>query len=180
MLQLKNTDVRYGAVGIFFHWVMALLIIGMLALGLYMTSLPVGTQKFRLYGLHKEFGVMILGLVVLRISWWLFNKVPQLPYDMPLWQKLAAHGAHFALYMLMVFMPITGWLMSSASGFPVSFFGLFVMPDLIVPNEYLRVLMAQTHEWLGYAFIAVICVHVLAALQHHFIIKDDILKRILP
>ena len=174
---LKNTNERFGAVAILFHWVMAILIIGLLALGLYMVRLPISFQKLKLYGWHKEFGLLVLALVIVRLSWRIMNKTPKL--NLPLWEKVAAKTVHWAFYIFMFAMPLTGWLMSSASGIPVSFFGLFTMPDLISANNANRVLLDQIHEWLGYALIATVCGHAAAALKHHFIDKDDILKRMI-
>lgn len=179
-MPFKNTENQYGNVAIGLHWIIAAIVISLLILGLYMTGLPIGLQKLKLYGWHKEFGILVLLLGIIRIAWRLSNKTPYLPTHLPAWQKLAAHGAHFALYFLMLVMPLTGWMMSSASGLPVSFFGLFILPDLVEPNEQLRFLLVNLHQWLGYGFIAVICLHTGAALQHHFIYKDTILRRILP
>jgi cytochrome b561 len=179
-MQLKNTTIRYGAINISLHWLMALIIIGMLILGLYMTGVPKSLWKLKLYGWHKEFGILILMLAALRIAWRLSNIVPLLPGPMPQWQKLAARSVHFAFYIFMLAMPLTGWMMSSAAGVPVSFFGLFIMPDLVAPNKELREILAQTHTWLAYGLIAAICAHVGAALQHEFWYKDGILRRMLP
>lgn len=171
----KNTEERYGIVAIIFHWIMAILIIGMISLGLYMADLPNGPVKIKLFGLHKEFGMLILMLVTLRIIWRLQNQTPRL--SIPRWQKWAAHGTHFILYTLMIAMPITGWLVTSAAGFQVSFFGMFLVPNLIPADEAQMKLFAEIHEWLAYGLIAVLCLHVAAALKHHFIDKDNILIR---
>lgn len=179
-MQLTNTSTRYGWVIIFLHWLMAILIIGMLALGLYMVGLPNNLQKLKLYGWHKEFGLLVLMLATFRIGWRFANVTPVLPYDMPNIQKFLAHSVHWALYILMFAMPLTGWLLTSAAGLAPSFFGLFVLPVLVAPNQELMQLFALIHTWLGYAFIGLICAHAGAALQHHFINKDDILRRILP
>lgn len=178
-MRILNTENNYGIINILLHWLMALLIIGMLCLGLYMTGLVASPQKFKLYGWHKEVGTLILMLVILRVIWRIANIMPSLPTHLPYWQILAARVSHFALYFFMFALPITGWLMSSAAGFPVSFFGLFVLPDLIAPHEHLKHLLAEAHKWLAYGLITVICIHVLAALKHHFIDKDNILRRML-
>jgi cytochrome b561 len=177
--QIRNTQLRYGSIAILLHWLMAMLIFTMLGLGLYMTSLTFSLEKLKLYGWHKQLGILILMLVTLRIIWRLANINPGLPLEMPQWQKLAARGAHLAFYGFMVVMPITGWFISSAAGLPVSFFGLFVLPSLIPPDENLRALLSEIHKWLAYALIATICAHVAAALQHHFINKDDTLRKML-
>jgi cytochrome b561 len=179
-MTIRNTEARYGIIAITLHWVMAVIIIGMLSLGLYMVRLPISGEKLKLYGWHKEFGILVLALVTVRISWRLGNKIPVLPNALPHWQKYAARLAHYAFYFFMIAMPITGWMMSSASGLPVSFFGLWVLPNLIAVNEANRILLAEIHEWLAYGLIATLCVHIVASLQHHFIYKDDILRRMLP
>ncbi len=179
-MDFRNSAQRYGVIAQSFHWVMALLIIGMLALGLYMVGLPINALKLKLYGWHKALGVLILMLVFLRLLWRFTNRVPPLPSTLPVWQRFAAHSVHVALYLFMFALPVSGWMLSSASGLPVSFFGLFVLPDLVLPSEYWRATFGLIHKWLGYALIAAICAHVGAALQHHFINKDDILRRMLP
>lgn len=180
MLPIKNTKEHYGLMAILLHWLMALLIIGLLILGLYMVSLPIGLQKLKLYGWHKEFGVLVLGLVIIRITWRYTNITPLLTPYLPLWEVIAARCTHWIFYFLMLALPLTGWFMSSAAGLPVSFFGLFVLPSPVAANETLRILLQEVHEWLGYAIIAFICLHVAAALKHHFINKDDIMRRIFP
>lgn len=179
-MQWRNTDARYGAVSKLFHWVMALGIIGMLGVGLYMTDLPMSPDKFEIYGLHKAIGAVILFLAVLRVLWRFTAHVPALPSDMPRWQVWGAHLSHLALYGFLFAMPVTGWLMSSAAGFPVSVFGLFTLPNLVAPNDELRVLFATAHEWLAFGLMALIAAHLGAALEHHFLRRDNILRRMLP
>jgi cytochrome b561 len=179
-MYFKNTTQRYGIIAQLFHWIMALLLIGLLVIGLYMVGLPIGLKKLKLYGLHKEFGILILMLVMLRLLWRATNINPPLPISMPSWQKFAAISVHILFYILMFSLPITGWMLTSASGLPVSFFGLFVLPDLVLPNEHLRAILVEVHHWLAYGLIAALCGHVGAALQHHFIDKDDIFRRMLP
>ncbi len=176
---IKNTVTQYGIVNKFLHWLMALIIIGMVILGLYMNDLPISEEKLRLYGIHKEFGLLVLFLAMFRIIWRIGNIVPLLPNTIPSWQKFAAHAVHWALYGFMFAMPITGWMMTSAAGLPPSFFGLFDMPSLVSPNLDLLHLLIQVHTWLAYGLIVTFCGHVGAALKHHFINKDDVLRRML-
>lgn len=177
-MQITNTPNRYGIVIIFLHWLMAIIMIGLVILGLYMTGLPVSLEKLKLYGWHKEYGTLILFLAMFRIVWRIGNITPLLPAIMPLWEKLAAHAVHWAFYFFMFALPITGWLLSSAAGLSPSFFGLFTLPNLIAPDQYLLHLFTVIHKWLAYALIATFFAHVGAALKHHFINKDDILRRI--
>lgn len=177
-MQIKNTQNRFGIVTILLHWLMAILIIVLLALGLYMTRIPISALKLKLYGWHKELGMMVLMLAAIRITWRLNNINPSLA-ALPRWEILVARAMHWAFYGFMFALPISGWLMTSASGLPVSFFGLFLMPDLISPNEHWRLLLVDIHKWLAYALILAFCGHTAAALKHHFIDKDDILRRML-
>jgi cytochrome b561 len=94
-----------------------------------------------------------------------------------MWEKLAARSAHLLFYGFMIVMPLTGWLMSSAAGLQVSFFGLFLLPNLIGPDPSVMHLLKEVHQWLGYSLIALIGLHSAAALKHHFINKDDVLRR---
>lgn len=174
-MQLKNTKNHFGLIAIILHWLMAFIIIGLLAIGLYMVDLPNSLQKLKLYGWHKEFGFLVLMLAVARLVWRLSNVTPVL--TMPRWEVFAARAVHWIFYLLMIAMPITGWLVTSAAGFPISFFGLFIIPTLIQPDPHLLDLFAEVHEILAYTLIAFICGHVLAALKHQFIDKDDILIR---
>ena len=174
---IKNTQTRFGLVAILLHWTMALLMIGMLILGLYMVDLPISLEKLNLYGWHKEIGLLVLALVLFRLYWRLINTLPRL--DIPLWEIIAARLMHWTFYVFMFAMPLTGWLLTSAAGLPVSFFGLFTLPNLVAPSEDLRILFTNIHYWLSFALIAAIAMHSAAALKHHFINKDDVLKRMI-
>jgi cytochrome b561 len=176
-MNLKNSEQHFGVVAVVFHWLLAVFIIGLLAVGLYMISLPLGSLKLKLYGWHKGFGILVLTLVCLRILWRFYNINPLL--SLPSLEKFAARFVHWLLYLLMLAMPLSGWAMSSAAGFDPSFFGLFTLPSLVSPNEELRELFALIHEYLAYSLIAVILLHSFAALKHHFYDRDDILTRML-
>ena len=183
MTPIENTEDRYGAIAILFHWSMALLVIGLAALGLYMVTLPdVGfnTKKVTLVLYHKEFGVLVLVLVVTRLAWRLTHTLPRLVEHLPDWQKIAARFVHLSFYALLFALPMTGCLMSSAAGIPVSFFGLFMLPDFVHRDYDLFQRYAAIHQWLGYVLILFIFVHAGAALRHHFVFKDDTLRRMLP
>jgi cytochrome b561 len=176
-MRIMNSNNRYGIVAIALHWLMAILIIGLLILGLYMVSLPISHQKLKLYGWHKEYGFLALLLVTLRFIWRAINITPQL--NLPWLEKIAARSVHALFYILLFAMPLTGLLITSAAGLPASFFGLFLIPTLIQPNEEWRILFQTWHQWIGYLLIAMIILHASAALKHHFINKDTILKRML-
>ncbi|NRO99437.1 cytochrome b [Paraburkholderia sp. NMBU_R16] len=183
MIPIENTEDRFGAVAILFHWSMAVLIIGLLALGFYMVRLPdagFDTKKIMLILYHKEIGLSVLVLLAVRLAWRLTQILPQLVDHLPDWQKIAARFVHLSFYALMFALPVTGWLMSSAAAIPVSFFGLFTLPDLLSRDDDSFRRLIDIHKWLGYAFIVFICVHMGAALMHHFVLKDDTLRRMLP
>lgn len=176
-MRLKNTNRNFGLVTIFLHWLMAFLIIGLLGLGLYMVSLPISLNKVKLYGWHKEYGFLLLSLAIIRLGWRLSNTTPEL--SLPILEKIAARVVHWSFYACMFALPISGWLVTSSAGLPASFFGLFLIPNLIQPNESLRPLFQLAHQYLGYALIVLIILHTSAALKHHFINNDDILKRMM-
>jgi cytochrome b561 len=183
MTPIENTEDRYGAVAILLHWLMAFLVIGLLALGIYMVTLPdVGfnTKKITLIIYHKELGLLVLVLLAVRLGWRLTNVLPQLVEHLPDWQKIAARFVHLSFYALMFVLPMTGWLMSSAAGIPVSLFGLFTLPDFLPRDEQLFQRLIDVHKWLAYVLVLVIVVHVGAALRHHFVFKDDTLRKMLP
>lgn len=177
---LRNTESSYGFVSKFFHWTIFTLIVFMFGLGWYMTGLELSPRKLDIYFFHKSLGILILTLVFLRLLWRVINISPLLPETTPIYQKLAAHGAHWLLYLLMLAIPVSGWLMSSAKGFPVKVFGTFTLPDLIKPDNELGNKLAGLHEILGIVFLVILGLHIGAALYHHFILKDDILTRMLP
>jgi cytochrome b561 len=183
MRPIENTEDHFGFIAIVLHWSMALMVIGLAGLGLYMVTLPdVGfdTTKIILILYHKQFGILVLVLVAARLAWRVTNLLPQLVAHLPDWQKLAARFVHLSFYALMFALPITGWLMSSAASIPVSFFGLFTLPDFVPRDEYLFRQLIDIHKWLGYMLIVFIFVHAGAALRHHFLLKDDTLLRMLP
>lgn len=171
---------RYTATAIGLHWLMAILIFGMFGVGLYMTGLPLSPTKLQIYSWHKWAGVTAFLLVLLRIVWRITHRPPPLPAAMPRWQQLAAHGGHALLYLLMVAIPLTGWLMSSAKGFQTVYFGVLPIPDLLAKDKELGDLLRDVHATLNFLMIAIVAGHVGAALKHHFIDRDDILTRMSP
>jgi len=162
------------------HWLMAILFFGLLALGFYMHDLPLSPDKLKLYSWHKWAGVTVFLLVWLRLFWRVTHRPPALPESMPKLMQFAAHAGHLALYLLMIAIPLSGWLMSSAKGFQTVWFGVLPIPDLLGKDKELGALLAEVHEALNLLFVLVILGHVGAALKHHFIDKDDILTRMLP
>lgn len=174
----KNTGNRFGLIAIFLHWLMAVMMLGLVGLGLYMTRIPVSVQKLKFYGWHKEWGMLVLMLVIVRLAWRLRNQLPSLE-NLPRWEEIAARTVHWLFYFFMFSLPLTGWLITSSANLPVSVFGWFVLPNLIMPSEHNRIIFTEIHMWLSYALIVVFCMHTSAALKHYFINKDKILQRML-
>ncbi len=184
---IRNTTKSYGSLAIAFHWIMALLILFMLGLGLYMHELDITQQRtFELYQLHKSFGFVALTLVVLRLVWRLANPVPDLEPGMKPWERTVAKLAHAALYILMFVLPLSGWLMVSASpwNIPTVAFNVLNIPHFPVPEswgtkENVEAFFKETHEFFAWLLILVLLAHIGAALKHHFISRDNTLRRIL-
>ena len=177
---IKNSREKFGSVAIGLHWLVAVLTLTLLGVGLYMSDMEASATKLTLYGLHKSFGATVLFLMVLRLAWRLASVQPDFVTTMKPLEKTAAKLAYFGFYVLLFVMPMSGWLMSSAAGRPVNVFGLFTLPDLIAPDKDLRELFGEGHELAAWALMGLIALHVMAALKHHFIIKDDTLRKMLP
>ncbi len=171
---------HYTAIAKGLHWFMALLIFGLLALGFYMADLPLSPEKLQYFSWHKWAGVTVFFMVWLRLLWRVTHRPPAYPLGMTRTQRLLAHGGHGALYLLMVIIPLSGWLMSSAKGVPTVWFGVLPLPDLLARDKELGKQLTELHFALNISLLVLIGVHTAAALLHHFVHKDDILRRMLP
>ena len=179
-----TTNTRYDPVAVTLHWVIALSIFAMIPLGFFMEDLPISI-KFDAYTIHKSLGITVLALSLLRLIWRLLNPPPALPEGMKPYEKFLAHAAHWGLYFLMIAMPLTGWLMVSAMRkYPTVFFWLGEVPFIPMPQGIDAKATAEwfeeIHELLAFGAIALIALHVAAALKHHYIYKDTTLTRMLP
>ena len=168
---------RYTATAIHLHWLVALALVGTFSLGLYMHELPLSPTKLKLYSWHKWAGVTIFLLVLIRLAWRLGHRPPELPPGMADWQRQASALVHGLLYVLMVAVPLSGWLMSSAKGFQTVWFGVLPLPDLIGKNEELGKALEAAHKLLNLTMASLVLLHVAAALKHHFIDRDGLLGR---
>ena len=173
------TTPRYTGTAITLHWLIAAGILCTFVLGTYMADLPLSPWKLKLFSWHKWAGVTIFLLAALRLGWRAGHRPPELP-AMPVWQLRAATWTHLALYALMFAIPLTGWLMSSAKGFTTVYFGVLPLPDLLAKNVPLGKQLAEVHETLAWLMLALVGTHAAAALKHHLLDKDDVLKRMLP
>lgn len=179
-MALKSDDSRWGSAALTFHWLMALLIIVLGIVGLWMADLPNSAQKIKIYAIHKSVGLTVLSLALLRLSWRLFDRRPR-DVPMPAWQTFAARATHVLLYLLMLALPLSGWLYNSASGYPLQWFWSFNLPSLTGgANPDLKVIAHVIHEWGFYFLVLLLLAHVGGALKHHLIDRDDTLVRMLP
>lgn len=179
-MAIRNTPARWGSVAQLLHWLIVVLIIAQVILANLAEDLPIGVRKLAMYARHKSVGITILGLAVLRLLWRWANPTPDLPSTLRPYERALATLTHVGLYVLLFAMPLTGWMMTSARGFPVSWFGFLQLPDFVPKNDALYNAMKETHDTLALALYAIVFLHVAAALKHHFILRDDVLRRMLP
>ena len=172
---------RYHPVAVVLHWLLGLALIGLFALGLYMSDLPFSPERLKLYSWHKWAGVLVLALSFLRLFWRLTHRPPALPQAiasaMPAWQRVAHHGTHLGLYGLFFAVPLLGWAFSSAAGFPVVLFGVLPLPDFVPVDKALADGFQVAHAACAFAMAALVLVHVAAALKHQWIDRDGLLAR---
>ncbi|HLR13944.1 MAG TPA: cytochrome b [Burkholderiaceae bacterium] len=168
---------QYHIISRLLHWLIAIMILGMLALGFYMVDLPLSPDKLKLYSWHKWTGVSIFLLVLLRLAWRFRHRPPAMPAHFSPAVRIAATAGHGVLYVLMLAIPLSGWLMSSAKGVQTVWFGVLPLPDLLPENEVLGDTLLAVHVNLNLIMLAAIAGHVLMALKHHFIDGDDTLRR---
>lgn len=175
---------RYSATAIWLHWLLAVAIVSAFGVGLYVEGLPFSPQKLKLINWHKWAGVTILALSALRLLWRLTHRPPALPakvsLGMPGWQVSAYHATHHLMYALFFIVPLAGWAYSSAKGFPIVWFGVLPLPDLVGKDEALAHTLKEAHELAAFALMALVALHVAAALKHHLIDRDGLLERMRP
>ena len=179
-MSIRNTPARWGHVTQFLHWLIVALIIVPVVLANIAEDLPIGPKKIGVYAWHKSFGITILLLAILRLLWRWANPTPLLPGTLKPYERVLAHVTHVGLYVLLFAQPLTGWMMTSARGFPVSWFGFLQLPDFVPKDRALYEAMKNTHGILALTLYAIVFLHVAAALKHHFLLKDDVLRRMLP
>jgi cytochrome b561 len=170
---------KYGAAARALHWLTALLVIGALVAGWTMVGMPFSPLKVKAFNWHKWVGLTVFTLTVLRVLW-RFGHKPPAPLPMPAWQRKVSHALHGLLYLLLLLQPLAGWAYSSASGIPIVWFGVLPLPDFVPKDHALAENLEHLHGLLGLLLALLIAVHLLAALKHHFIDRDDTLRRMLP
>lgn len=174
---IVRTD-RYTRGAIAFHWIIAAAVLFNLWLGVWHDSLP---REWKVMPVHKSTGITILALSLARLAWRLTHRPPPLPSTAPAWERATAHAAHWTLYFLTITVPLTGWIMSSASVplRPLNWYGLFAIPYLPVDRAAGK-FGHDAHTILGYGLAALVVIHILAALRHHLLLRDSTLVRMLP
>lgn len=181
-MSFKNTSTRYGSVTKFFHWTVVLLVLTQVYSIIHVSLLPEHSPLagFLIGTLHKSIGILVLIFAFFGYFWRLLNVHPSFPPSMPVWEILSARLAHMLLYLCLFVMPISGLLMSTADGRPPSFFGLYQLPQFIEKNPAMANYFFNVHRYTAILLIGLVVLHTLAALKHHFINKDSVLKRMLP
>jgi cytochrome b561 len=172
---------RYGGTAIALHWLIALLIVCGFYIGWTMTDIPGFTPtKLKYFSWHKWIGVTVFVLAVVRVLWRATHRAPELQGPLPQWQKAAAHAVHMLLYVLMLAIPLSGYFYSSAAGIQVVYLGIVPLPTFIGPDPALKATLRTVHVLLNYTLLALVAMHVLAALKHQFVDRDGLLARMIP
>jgi len=175
-----STPDRYGLVARLLHWGMALLLVALFVLGWWATELSYYDPLYRIIpDLHRSLGIVAAVLIVLRLLWWLVDRRPDPAPGASRWMVLAARAGHGLLYLCMILLPISGYLMSTADGRPVSVFGLFEVPALLPASSGREEWTGMLHYYLGYGGAWLVLLHVAAALKHQFIDRDDTLRKMI-
>ncbi len=178
-MAIRNSASSYGWPAQALHWSVVVLVIAQYVLANMAEAADSRMDMFVLFARHKSVGLTIFALAVVRLVWRFMNEQPRLPVTMPVWQRTLAQATHWLLYVLVFLLPITGVLGSAASNYPVTWFGAFAIPPLLEPNEALGDLLHEIHKILAGSLAVVAGIHLLGALKHHFVDKDDILRRML-
>jgi cytochrome b561 len=167
---------RYSGPAIVLHWLLALALFGIFALGVYMADLPISPERLRLFNWHKWAGITILALSLLRLGWRLTHAPPpDLP--MPAWQRRLAHLSHRTMYALFLVVPLVGWAYSSATGFQVVVFGVLPLPDFVPKSKPLAEVLETAHATLAWLLAGLVMVHVAASIKHALVDRDGLLRR---
>jgi len=178
---IRNTEVRYGIVTISLHWLTAIVAITLFGLGLWMTDLSYQDAWYtKAPFLHKSVGILLFILTLLRIAWMLSNPKPLPPAGSPVWEQRVAVLVHGLLYILLLTIMISGYLISTADGRGISVFGWFEVPALPWAIADQEDIAGEIHEILAFSLMGLVVLHAGAAFKHHFLSKDDTLRRMLP
>lgn len=178
-MSLKNTSTSYGSVAHFFHWLIFLLVLIMVPVGFTMGNISDKALRGEVVNIHKLIGVLILLLMLLRLLWALMNVKPSLPFQTPTWQRMAERTMHIALYLGLIIMPLSGLIGAVAAGHPPRLGDLSIKLPIAQNKTLAEFAFDFVHKPLAWILIVLISIHILAALYHHFIKRDDVLRRML-
>ena len=177
---IKNTLSRFGLFSKLLHWTIALLILGLIWLGWYMVDLTYYDKWYNAsLHYHKSLGILALALALFKIGWQWHTPAPGPVAGLKTWEKTGAKLMHYVLWGMMLLIPVTGYLISTSAGKPIQLFNWFAIPAIVDVDEQLRELAIDVHFYLAYATLFLVAGHAGAALKHHFINRDDTLKRML-
>ncbi|MGA8049807.1 MAG: cytochrome b/b6 domain-containing protein [Burkholderiales bacterium] len=180
MVQWRNTRQSYGILAQALHWIVAALVFLQLGLGLYAASLPLGIARLQWLSRHKALGLAVLVLALLRLGWRFVSPPPDLPQSMSSPERLAALFTHRLLYVLLLLVPLAGWLYASAAGLSVNWFGLLRVPDLVPKSAYWAETFKALHKGSVVLLALLLAGHVGATLRHALVLRDGIASRMLP
>ena len=172
--------VGYTRTAIALHWLIALLVFCAFPLGVYMADLPFSPARLKLYSYHKWIGVTVFLFALARLAWRIAHPAPPPPAGQPAWQRIAAATTHHLLYVLILAVPVSGWLMSSAKGFQTVYFGIIPLPDLLTKDKALGEVLTTVHQVLNFTLAVLVMTHAAAALKHYFVDRDEVLGRMIP
>jgi len=177
---LRNTETAYGSVAKIIHWLVALVVIGLFSVGVWMVTLDYYSDWYKTAPhYHKSVGLLLAALMIFRLLWRWFNVTPKAPANHTKWERFAAHSAHILLYLLLFALFFSGFLISTADGRGIEIFNWVTVPSLGELFQNQEDIAGEIHEWLAYSLIALVVIHAAAALKHHFIDKDNTLKRMI-
>ncbi len=177
---VRNSEQGYGLMAIFIHWLVALVVIGMFTLGVWMTGLTYYDEWYKLGpDIHRSIGVLLFFVMLVRVIWRIYNVKPKDDPGIGALQARLAHSVHLLLYGLIFAMIVSGYLISTADGKPVDVFGLFSVPAVITGVANMEDIAGKVHWYLAVTLISLVVLHSLAALKHHFIDKNQTLRKML-
>jgi cytochrome b561 len=177
---IRNTSSSWGSVARSFHWILSAIILGMLAYGWWMNHIPARPDRFFHRSIHADIGYLVLVLMVVRLVWRGLNPTPALPSDTPRWQRIAAQVSHWAMYATTILVAMLGWALSGAhTPDYADWFGLFRVPQITSPDRAAAQAYESRHIFFAYVLLALIAIHVAAAIWHHLMKRDRVTSRMI-
>lgn len=179
-MQIRNSTTRFGVVSIVIHWLVALVVFGLFALGLWMVDLDYYHAWYKTGpDIHRSIGILLLALMVFRVVWRFMNQAPKPIEGQSRWEIRSAHGVHLLLYLLLFVAFVSGYLITTADGSSIDVFNWFSVPSVTGRVRGLEDIAGDVHYWTTWAVVVLAGLHAAAALKHHLIDRDDTLRRML-